>query len=46
MDQEIKEVVLTFLPGLAEETRTLLLDELQELIVENKEDLESVVVCG
>lgn len=35
----MKELVLSFLPGLSDETLTSLLNGLQELGVENKEDL-------
>lgn len=43
MDEEmLKEVVLSFLPGLSDETLTTLLDGLQELGVENREDLALV----
>lgn len=38
----MKEVVLSFIPGLSEETLASLLYGLQELGVENKEDLALV----
>ncbi|KAF7690070.1 hypothetical protein HF521_011874 [Silurus meridionalis] len=38
----LKELVLSFLPGLSDETLTSLLNGLQELGVENKEDLALV----
>ncbi|XP_016113055.1 uncharacterized protein, partial [Sinocyclocheilus grahami] len=40
----MKELVLSFLPGLSDETLTSLLNGLQELGVENKEDLAFVQV--